>query len=484
MIRLSRAAAACIVLAILGHGCRGGEIGFLGRSDHQVKLSGIRIELGEIEGALLRLPGVRQAAVLVEDDVVGTSRLVAYVEMGKPLRLQDVRHSLGVWLPQHMIPAAYMVLDRFPLTVAGKIDRARLAQAAMGSLQAKRSWRRRGTLSATARAVHQAWHRTLPQDRDDGEGPDPDVSWAEAGGDSLRSLQLLLRLEQALGRRVTFDLISPEVTPRELTRRLQADLADPIVTAELTMFLVPGLLGDEPILADFRRAFGPSLRFEVMEPPELGTPGTVLGSLHETGRWVAHHIAQRQPNGPVILDGYSFGAAVAYEAAAALLSAGRTIELLVVLDAPLAELGTTLVPDEVQWYKRLLLTWVRNDLRRRVLLAVLGRIGPLTMSRVRRPLLGSFRNAALLAWRPATLRVPGLVVLSQDSSAPARTRWTQLVPLLTLIELPARHRALFSAGSMDVLRHAVLRALESRVGPDLGRPVQEMMVGGNHKRPD
>jgi acyl-coenzyme A synthetase/AMP-(fatty) acid ligase/acyl carrier protein len=101
-----------------------GSIEYLGRIDHQVKLRGFRIELGEIEAALVALPGVREAIVLAREDVAGDKRLVAYVlQEGARVDAAALRTALASTLPEYMVPAQYVLLERFPLTPNGKIDR-------------------------------------------------------------------------------------------------------------------------------------------------------------------------------------------------------------------------------------------------------------------------------------------------------------------------------------------------------------------------
>ncbi|MFI5835750.1 amino acid adenylation domain-containing protein [Micromonospora sp. NPDC051300] len=102
-----------------------GRIDFVGRTDNQVKIRGFRIELGEIEEALAAHPAVRQAALDVRDDS-GTRRLVGYVVAPADVTAGDLRAFLATRLPAHLVPAAFVVLDRLPVTVNGKIDRAAL----------------------------------------------------------------------------------------------------------------------------------------------------------------------------------------------------------------------------------------------------------------------------------------------------------------------------------------------------------------------
>ena len=102
-----------------------GSVEFVGRVDQQVKLRGHRIELGEIEAVLRHHPSLREAAVVLREDVVGDPRITAYIVEGgaTPTSLDELRRFLKARLPDVMIPAAWVTLDALPLTPNGKIDR-------------------------------------------------------------------------------------------------------------------------------------------------------------------------------------------------------------------------------------------------------------------------------------------------------------------------------------------------------------------------
>ena len=101
-----------------------GTIEFLGRIDHQVKIRGYRIELGEIEAALDACDGVAESVVVLREDTPGDQRLAAYlVSSAATLESAALRDTLRQTLPDYMVPADIVVLERLPLTPNRKVDR-------------------------------------------------------------------------------------------------------------------------------------------------------------------------------------------------------------------------------------------------------------------------------------------------------------------------------------------------------------------------
>ena len=103
-----------------------GNVEFLGRADHQVKVRGYRVELGEIEAVLSTHPGVREAVVTVNRDQSGDERIVAYA-VSSPISQDKLRDFLKQKLPDYMVPSAFVFLKSLPLTPNGKVDRAALS---------------------------------------------------------------------------------------------------------------------------------------------------------------------------------------------------------------------------------------------------------------------------------------------------------------------------------------------------------------------
>ena len=115
----------------LGRWLPDGEIEYLGRTDHQVKVRGFRIELGEIEAALLSHEAVKEALAIARDEVSGEKRLIAYVVAQREQEaatISELRRHLRERVPEYMIPSAFVLLDKFPLSPNGKVDRRALPE--------------------------------------------------------------------------------------------------------------------------------------------------------------------------------------------------------------------------------------------------------------------------------------------------------------------------------------------------------------------
>jgi amino acid adenylation domain-containing protein len=171
-----------------------GELEFLGRIDHQVKVRGFRIELGEIEAALLRHPRVAAAAVAVREDG-GDKRLIAYlVADGKRPPADDLRRHLRDLLPDYMVPAAFVVLDAFPLTPSGKVDR-RALPAPEGTRESAVAIAFVDPRSEIERKIAAVWRDVLKLDR-----VGANDNFFDLGGHSLLAVQVHARLGEILGR--------------------------------------------------------------------------------------------------------------------------------------------------------------------------------------------------------------------------------------------------------------------------------------------
>ncbi|WP_434635109.1 amino acid adenylation domain-containing protein [Chromobacterium sp. CV08] len=175
----------------LGRWLPDGSIEYLGRNDFQVKLRGFRIELGEIEARLAACAGVREAAVLAREDAPGDKRLVAYLT-ARPDAAPDaaaLRTELAKDLAEYMIPSAFVVLDAFPLTPNGKLDRKALPAPDGAQLTSREYAAPQGEAEE---ALANIWSALLNVERVGRHD-----NFFELGGHSLLAVQLVERMRQA-----------------------------------------------------------------------------------------------------------------------------------------------------------------------------------------------------------------------------------------------------------------------------------------------
>ncbi|MCJ0869716.1 non-ribosomal peptide synthetase/MFS transporter [Streptomyces sp. AP-93] len=167
-----------------------GTLDYLGRGDDQIKVRGYRVEPGEIEAALTALPGITQAVVLARGEGV-KQNLVAYLERpagGEPPAAAELRAALGEVLPDYMVPARYVVLERLPLLAHGKIDRRALPAPVDGPAAGSHVDPEGGT----EQVIAALWAELLDLPR---VGALDD--FFELGGHSLLATQVVARMRRA-----------------------------------------------------------------------------------------------------------------------------------------------------------------------------------------------------------------------------------------------------------------------------------------------
>ncbi|WP_187652313.1 amino acid adenylation domain-containing protein, partial [Xenorhabdus sp. TS4] len=171
-----------------------GNIDYLGRNDFQVKLRGFRIELGEIETQLMQCHGVREAVVIAREDEPGQKRLVAYLrpQAGAKLVPAELRQQLARHLADYMLPTAFVMLETFPLTPNGKLNRQALP-APDDSAVVTRSYE--APIGDIETALAQIWQDLLGLARVGRHD-----HFFELGGHSLLAVQLVARIRQVLAR--------------------------------------------------------------------------------------------------------------------------------------------------------------------------------------------------------------------------------------------------------------------------------------------
>jgi amino acid adenylation domain-containing protein len=312
-----------------------GQLEYLGRLDHQVKIRGFRIELGEIETQLLAQPEVGEAVVVALEGPAGT-RLVGYVAMtaGQAPDVAELRERLGRALPDYMVPAAIVVLDRLPLNVNGKVDRRALPQPGLAGEAAYEA-----PQGAAEEALAAVWAEVLGVARVGRRD-----NFFELGGDSVSALRVLALARSRLtkGPRFTLQALMSQPTIESLSQPANpVTLLNQAVEGKAPLFCIhPGLgtvLGYLPLarkLSGTRAVYGVACR-------TLNDASHRDASLHQMADDYVDLLRAVQPTGPYYVLGWSLGGALAALMAARLEQLGQRVEFLGMIDptVPTAHAG-------------------------------------------------------------------------------------------------------------------------------------------------
>lgn len=192
-----------------------GEIEFLGRIDHQIKIRGNRIELAEIENTLERHPEVDQAVVLAFGTPAGDKRLAAYTvsSVYRP-KSSELREFLKKALPDYMVPATFVFLDAFPLTSNGKVDRRALPEPKLIGQQADYA----APQDALEKQLVFLWEKILHIKQIGVHD-----NFFDLGGNSLLAAALFAEIERTFGKRLPLLLLFKTPTVKSLAELLRED---------------------------------------------------------------------------------------------------------------------------------------------------------------------------------------------------------------------------------------------------------------------
>jgi amino acid adenylation domain-containing protein len=194
-----------------------GQLVYLGRNDHQVKINGFRIELGEVEAAIAAYPGIRQVCVIAHTDHTGIQRLAAYfVADGATIAAHTLREFLTERSPAQMIPAFYIQMGEIPLTHNGKVDRKALPAPVAGSATSARpATSAAGAGSPFEERVAKIWREVL-------EAPNVglDDNFFDIGGSSMLLIRVRTELQNQLSRQIPITWMFEFTTIRALADRL------------------------------------------------------------------------------------------------------------------------------------------------------------------------------------------------------------------------------------------------------------------------
>jgi amino acid adenylation domain-containing protein len=318
-----------------------GDIIYLGRIDHQVKVRGYRIELGEIEHNLGKQTGIKQAVVIAREDTPGIPRLVAYVVLESGQTGIPEKSTLDNWdkalfevLPEYMMPDDYVLMDVIPSTPNGKIDRKALPKPDYSHINREGEYVAPRT--SNEKLVADIWEEMMGLNQ---------ISifdnFFQLGGRSLVAVKIMARLEQETGKRLPLATLFEYSTVEKLAARLEIDAE--AITWESLVPIKPK--GSKMPLYIVHGAGLNVLLFNALamnmdeEQPVYGLQAKGLNGIdepldvmEEIAANYVDEIINHDPVGPYAVAGFSLGGLIAYEMAKQMLAMGKDVKMLAMFD--------------------------------------------------------------------------------------------------------------------------------------------------------
>ncbi|MEN6373144.1 MAG: amino acid adenylation domain-containing protein, partial [Smithella sp.] len=329
-----------------------GNIKYLNRIDHQVKIRGFRIELGEIEAVLKDHGAVSRVVVMDREDVSGDKRLVAYIipDNEHTPDTNDLREHLRKNLPEYMIPAAFVMMEKFPLTPNGKIDRRAFPMPEYARSDLEETYVAPRT--AIEQSLAEIWAEVLGVKR-----VGINDNFFQLGGHSLLAVRLFVRIRKWIG--VDLPLVTLFKSP---TVRGLAEILDPKGSTVLVsgdsmpevvvpvqqwrslvtirpegsrppLFLVHAVGGNLLYYHSLLRHLGPDQPVYGLQAKGIDGVMPPHSSMKEMAGYYLAEIRTVQPSGPYFLGGASFGGTCAFEIAQQLIRQGEKVAFLALLDS-------------------------------------------------------------------------------------------------------------------------------------------------------
>jgi amino acid adenylation domain-containing protein len=310
-----------------------GEIEFVGRRDFQVKIRGFRVELGEIEAALAKHASVREALVIAREEGLNNKRLSGYVvpAAGTVPEVSELRTFLKRQLPEYMVPADFVVLDEFPLTPNGKVDRR-----ALPTPQPRAAADHVTPANALEAQLAAMWEEILAK-----KPISVSDNFFDLGGHSLLAVRLMRRIEQTFKRKLPLTTLFEAPTIEQFAALLQQERWTPSQASLVAIqpegerppfFCIHGLGGTVLRFNALARQMGTDRPFYGVQAQGLEGDRAFHSSVEQMAEFYIKEIRALQPEGPYHIGGYSLGGLIAFEMARQLQADGQEVGVLALLD--------------------------------------------------------------------------------------------------------------------------------------------------------
>jgi len=314
-----------------------GTIAFLNRIDFQVKIRGFRIELGEIESVLSQVKGIKENVVIVKEDASGEKMLVAYyvTDMNPDVTQKELRQYLKERLPDYMIPAAFVSMEKFPLTSTLKVDRNALPDPDLNGSRESSGYT--GPKTQTEQKLARIWASLLNQKK---IGIHDD--FFEIGGHSMIAVALMVKIEKELNIRLPLASLFERSTIHLLAELIDQNSESiewrslvPIRPAgtKKPLFLIHGLGLNVLLYTTIINYLDPGQPVYGLQARGLNGVDKPLDSIETIAAYYISEIQTIDKEGPYALAGFSLGGKIAFEMARQLNEMGMKVSFLGLLDA-------------------------------------------------------------------------------------------------------------------------------------------------------
>jgi len=317
-----------------------GNVQFLGRMDHQVKMRGFRIEPGEIETVLDRHPHVQHSVVLARENGSGEKILVAYfvADLKSTVRPTQLREHLRARVPEYMLPSAFVRLAALPLTPNGKVDRAALPAPHIADFQSDQDYvAPRNSIERKLVAIWQEVLAVRPVGIKTG--------FFDLGGNSILAVRVFVMIQRVFGRELPISTLFQAPTIEKFAEVLQSNKTDEAYAnlipvkpggSKRPLFCVHGGFGGTLFFSDLATYLDPDQPFYAIESEGLDGAPFHRRTVEEMASHYISEIRKIQPDGPYFIGGYCFGGIVAFEMAHQLSRRGEHVAMVVQFSTPLA----------------------------------------------------------------------------------------------------------------------------------------------------
>jgi amino acid adenylation domain-containing protein len=313
---------------------KNGELEYIGRLDSQIKIRGFRAEIGEIEAALQKLPSVR-AAVVVARELAGDSQIIAYIVPERDITSDELRSALRLWLPDYMVPSAFVMLDSLPLTTNGKVDRDALPSPNFDGPGTKRQ---APATTAEEEKLVEIWKKLLPVTEIGIHD-----NFFDLGGHSMLAAQFIGEIRESTGIAIPVSALFRAPTIESFARLLKQDSVsktDPVVMplqegpGVIPFFAVAAPGVDTAGFALLARQMGKDQSTYRLQPaaPVVWDRPFSKKELRELAQECIAAMRSVQPQGPYCLGGMCEGVVIAQQMIIELESQGEEVGLFAIFD--------------------------------------------------------------------------------------------------------------------------------------------------------